>query len=362
VISFEPDALTVHRARRGPDEGGHPQVAICMATFEPQLGLLHRQVESIRAQTADDFVCIVSDDASSDATYAEIRRLCEGDPRFSVSRGDQRVGFYRNFERALSLVPRGVRFVALSDQDDVWEPDKLAVLAAAISEPGVLLAYSDMRIVAADGTPVASSYWTDRRNNFTNLGSLLLVNTVTGAASLFRRQLLDDALPFPAVAGEAYHDHWLACVALACGRIAFVERPLHDYVQHGANVVGRHEPMPDELKGGLVRALSRFARNPVLRARNTAVHARRFYVDEVLQRRVFADELERRIGHAAPPSKRRVVRRVARLGSPGSVLWLLARSARDVSGDSETLGLENQLVKGIVWSWLHPAEARRHAA
>ena len=334
-------------------------IAICMATFEPQFGLLRRQVESIRAQTERDFVCIVSDDASSDATYAEIGRLCEGDPRFSLSRGDRRVGFYRNFERALALVPRGVRYVALSDQDDIWERDKLSVLAAALREPSVLLAYSDMRIVATDGTVVAPSYWTDRRNNFTNLGSLLLVNTVTGAASLFRRELLDDALPFPSVPGEAYHDHWLACVALARGRIAFVERPLHDYVQHGANVVGRHEPMPDELKGGLVRALRRFARNPVRRARNTAVHARRYYMDEVRPRRVFAAELERRIGRAAPPSKRRVLRRVARLGAPRSVLWLLARSARDVSGDSETLGLENQLVKGIVWSWLHPREARR---
>ena len=45
-----------------------------------------------------------------------------------------------------------------------------------------------------------------------------MINTVTGAASLFRRELLDVALPFPDVPGKPFHDHWLACVALAIGR------------------------------------------------------------------------------------------------------------------------------------------------
>lgn len=328
------------------------RTAICMATYEPELDLFERQVESIRAQTEDAFVCIVSDDASSDATYAEIEGVCARDARFVVSRSDRRLGFYANFERALTLVSPGIDRVALSDQDDVWYPEKLRVLGRALDEPGVLLAYSDMRIVDRDGSPIADSYWTDRRNNHTNLGSLLLVNTVTGAASLFRRELLDLALPFPRVPGPVYHDHWLACLALACGRIAFLPTPLHDYVQHGGNVVGRHEPMPDELRGGLVRALGRFVAAPRRRARNTIRHARRYYEDDVVPRQMLAQELERRVGGRASAEQRAVIRRVARLGSLGSLLWLLGRSARDVMGESETLGLENQLVKGIVWSRL----------
>ena len=55
-------------------------------------------------------------------------RLVAGDPRFVVSRSPRRLGFYRNFERALALAPAGARHVALADQDDVWHPDKLAVL------------------------------------------------------------------------------------------------------------------------------------------------------------------------------------------------------------------------------------------
>ena len=65
------------------------------------------------------------------------------------------------------------------------------------------------------------------------IASLLIANTVTGAASLFRREVGELALPFPQPPGTQYHDHWVALVAMACGEIAYVDRPLYDYVQHG---------------------------------------------------------------------------------------------------------------------------------
>ena len=40
------------------------------------------------------------------------------------------------------------------------------------------------------------TYWTYRRHNHTNFGSLVLANTVTGAVSLFAREVRDYALPF----------------------------------------------------------------------------------------------------------------------------------------------------------------------
>jgi O-antigen biosynthesis protein len=333
-------------------------VAICLATFEPDPVLVAGQVASIRAQTHSNFVCIVSDDASSSAAFAVLEELCAEDDRFTLHRSDTRLGFYRNFERALSLVPAQVDFVAFSDQDDVWHTDKLDVLIDVASGASANLTYADMNIVSEHGQLLAQSYWTDRRNNWTDLGSLLLINTVTGAASLFRRELLNDALPFPRATGEAYHDHWIACLALALGTIAFVNRPLHDYVQHGSNIVGRHEPLPREFKGGLLNAARRFVRNPRRRWANTVGHARRYYEEEVVPREVFARELERRLDGRIAREKVAVVKHVARMSSsPASLAWLLARSARDVRGESETLGIENQLIKGILWNYAQRAKA-----
>ena len=65
-----------------------------------------------------------------------------------------------------------------------------------------------------------------------------MANSVTGAASLFPRRLLDYALPFPPRQFHHFHDHWLGLTALALGEIRFVERPLYDDVQHGDAVLG----------------------------------------------------------------------------------------------------------------------------
>src|SRR5262249_15268955 len=39
--------------------GGRARVAIAMATFDPDLELFHRQIESIREQTLTDWVCVI---------------------------------------------------------------------------------------------------------------------------------------------------------------------------------------------------------------------------------------------------------------------------------------------------------------
>ena len=65
-------ARGAHRARAGRAPGARggaasrrgASVAICMATYEPPPELLERQLDSLRAQTRSDWVCVISDDAS----------------------------------------------------------------------------------------------------------------------------------------------------------------------------------------------------------------------------------------------------------------------------------------------------------
>ena len=329
-----------------------------MATFDPDLALLEGQIRSIKAQTCENWFCVVSDDATDAGKLEQIRALLADDPRFRLSASDERRGFYRNFERCLEFVPRDAAYVALADQDDVWHPDKLKLLVEEAAGSEALLIYGDMRVVDREGKVLSPTFWVGRTNNHTDLGSLLLTNTVTGAASLFRRSLLEDVLPFPAPIGEAYHDHWIACVALALGSIAYLDVPVHDYVQHGSNVVG-HGEAHDDLRGGLQHAARRFVVSPRRRWHNTVTHARRYYEDDVVRRQVLARALEERLGDRIRPKARADVERVARLGSSlRSLAWLLGRSGRDIRGTSPTLGIENQLVKGVLWHWGRIARAR----
>ena len=113
------------------------------------------------------------------------------------------------------MAPAEAELLALCDQDDRWYPEKLATLRARLGD--AQLVYSDQRLVDARGQVLRDTLWRGRRNNHTDLASLLIANTITGAATLFRREVADLALPFPDTPGLQFHDHWLALVALAPG-------------------------------------------------------------------------------------------------------------------------------------------------
>ena len=71
------------------------------------------------------------------------------DPRFVLSRSPRRLGFYRNFERALALAPDDARYVALPTRTT---PGTRTSSRRCWRELGdARLVYSDARIVGADG-------------------------------------------------------------------------------------------------------------------------------------------------------------------------------------------------------------------
>jgi glycosyltransferase involved in cell wall biosynthesis len=332
-------------------DAGGPRVAICLASYNPPSDLLARQLASIRAQTHRNWICLISDDCSSPERYSELTRAVGDDPRFVLSRAPRRLGFYGNFERALGLVPADVDYVALSDQDDEWHPDKLSALLDAIGE--AQLVYSDARVVSRDGEVRSETWWTVRPNNHTDLLALLVANSVTGAASLFRRDLLEHALPFPPAQFTHYHDHWLALVALAKGEVAYVSRPLYDYVQHGSASLGHARA------NRTVTLRERILRRPALheRIRMWRLH----YFADVCRLRQFATVLELRLG---PQISRRKRRRLGRVLAAEHSLPALARlglrGARGLADTarSPTLGAEWMVFCALAWRRLLALTAR----
>jgi hypothetical protein len=290
---------------------GGGKVAVCLAVHRPDPQLLRRQLASLQAQTYADRTLVRFDD-------------------------DAGIGAYRAFERCLAQVSTDAAFVAPCDQDDVWHPDKLAVLVDALERSGALLAYSDVRVVTAEGTVLSETYWTDRDNGWRDMGDLLATNVVTGAASVLRREVLDVALPFPAEVDGSFHDHWLALCALAVGEIAYVDRPLVDYVQHGANVVG-HAP--------------RHAPAGVRSSEPWRVRAARDRERHVVRPQVMARALLERAADRMTPVKRRAVERAARGDSTWAdvarLVWLaLGEQARP----RRTLDARRRAARGAVWA------------
>jgi glycosyltransferase involved in cell wall biosynthesis len=329
-----------------------------MATYNPPAELFARQIQSIIDQSYSRWLCVISDDASGADALERMREIISRDERFTLFPSQSRLGFYRNFERSLRLAPQEAQLIALSDHDDRWHKDKLETLISNLKD-GAMLVYSDMNIVDVDGNLLASTYWTTRPNNNTNFASLIMANTVTGAASMFRRELLSYALPFPERIGEAYHDHWIACVALALGEIAYVDRPLYDYVQHQNNVIGHFAPARKSFAKKSLRLLTHPGGAREAIAKNLG-QWRAIYFHDLMRLKMLARVIELRCTDRLSGEKRKILRRIARLDeSLVAESWLAMRSLKNWGRTSETIGAENSLLRALVWrryasvrSWL----------
>ena len=135
---------------------------------------------------------------------------------------------------------RDAAYVALSDQDDRWHPDKLerARRDRSRRDPGATLAYSDMRIADGEGRD-------PRRHLLVPAPQRLRRHRLAGDRQHGHRRGLAlparaarprAAVPARRSTAEHYHDHWLALCALATGEIAYLDRPTYDYTRHGESV------------------------------------------------------------------------------------------------------------------------------
>ncbi len=213
---------------------------------------IEEQLSSILAQERLPSEIVISDDASSDGTLDVVEtflagaRVAHPEIRFHVVKNLAPLGVVRNFEAALRLATGS--FIALCDQDDVWLPSKLRVLAARLeNDPSLALLHSDARLVGEHGDPLGLSLFDALRISRSILRQerksggfpqLMKRNIVTGATVLFRRSLLDVAGDFPR---SWVHDEWLAAVGAATTAIDYEAAELIDYRQHSQNQIGAQQ-------------------------------------------------------------------------------------------------------------------------
>ncbi|MEV7609486.1 glycosyltransferase [Microbacterium sp. NPDC089320] len=227
---------------------------IVLAAYRPSRELFTRQLASIRDQTVTDWECIISVDGEAQTVEEVVAEVAAGDERFRIVADGSRLGFYLNFERGLAAVPAEAEWVALSDQDDFWYPDKLATLLPYLTESAIVSGQA--RLVSHPGEDVLG--FTERRQ--LDPASTMIVNQFTGSLCVFRRDLLTTALPFPRLSSHTVaHDHWLAVVGMAQGGGRIIDDVVQDYVQHSANVFGD----PSRLRLGPIATLRRAWGNAV---------------------------------------------------------------------------------------------------
>ena len=210
---------------------------------------LPAQLDSFAAQSHGRWDLIVSDDGSTDASREIVRdfaaRMRAAGRRVTLTEGPRR-GFVANFLGLIGQAPPAARWLALSDQDDVWLPDRLARGLAALTalpEDRPALYCSRTWITDADLVRRRLSMRFARRPGFLNAlvqniaaGNTILLNPA--AAALARAA----APAAAAVPGLAAHDWWLyQLVTGVGGTVIHDPEPTLLYRQHAENQIGAND-------------------------------------------------------------------------------------------------------------------------
>ncbi|MGO9607064.1 MAG: glycosyltransferase family 2 protein [Candidatus Binataceae bacterium] len=227
---------------------------------------LPAQLDSIRRQTRPPDELVICDDRSSDRTRNIIDAFAAAAPFPVRLHGNEaNLGIARNFEQAIGLCSGDV--VCLSDQDDLWYPNKLARIEKLFSiAPSAGLMFSDADLKDENLRPMG---WTLHQSFGCAQPSNVLLDSgaeavgvllgkrfgIYGNTMAFRARFKHLVLPMPdkirAPYLKGFHDVWIAVLIASVADVAILGEPLLAYRQHGGQHGG--SPLPDPLRQRLER-------------------------------------------------------------------------------------------------------------
>lgn len=221
----------------------HIMISVCMATYNGAR-FVEAQLKSILDQLRASDEVVIVDDGSTDETVEMIKQL--KDSRVQLIENTSNHGPIGGFMKAIQHAKGDYLF--LSDQDDVWLPDKVDKVMAAFEKQQAKLVVHDGIVTDQSLKPIDNSW-----NHFSHripshsLLKTLIKNGYTGAMMAFSRELVPLILPFPK--NLPMHDWWIAVVALKHHmKIVVLSDKLMYYRRHAGNVTGRHKQIPEMIR------------------------------------------------------------------------------------------------------------------
>ncbi len=222
------------------------KIEVLMAVYNGS-AYIREQIDSILNQTYENWHLTISDDGSTDGTdliadeYAakypeQITRVYSG-----VRFGNARDHFMWLSENCTS------RYMLYSDQDDVFNPEKMSRLMDAMQNAErqwgrdlPILVFSDQTVVDENLNVIEPSLMRCQKQAFDSFDyhALLIQNVVTGGAMMVNRPLCSLAVQCCSRERIIMHDWWMAATAARFGKIIYLDEPLSLYRQHGGNSVG----------------------------------------------------------------------------------------------------------------------------
>lgn len=245
------------------------RVSVAMCTYNGEQ-YIAEQLASIESQTMLPTEVVICDDGSSDSTMAIIESCAQASSiNFRVIRNKSNLGVVGNFSHCLSLCQGD--YIAMCDQDDVWEPQHIeSSMQALLAEEGKfgkeapLLVYSDVGLIDGRGKGIGNTFFCVSRfkpASFPEYRIFAVQNIAPGCSMVLNSELARQACPISDRA--VMHDWWLLLYASIAGSVVFKENITVKYRLHSGNLMGVQDDMVSVFAKFLVpfRSLIKVKRN-----------------------------------------------------------------------------------------------------
>lgn len=197
-------------------------VSVIMCTYNGEK-YIREQLDSILLQTLQPKEIIIIDDCSTDSTYQILCNYKERHPNLiQLERNNQNLGINKNFFKAMNMATSN--YIAISDQDDIWEPNKIEEQIRTIN--------NNLMCVCASRpftTTNAALRWDKRIPNYSLLRQVF-VGCLPGHTMLISKKILD---LIPNIDNmHRYYDVILSMVAEAYCSITYIDKVLVHHRMH----------------------------------------------------------------------------------------------------------------------------------
>lgn len=206
------------------------KVCVLMSTYNGEK-YLNEQMDSILNQKNIEVDILVRDDGSTDNTLNILKEYIKKYKNISYYTGTN----LRSAKSFMNLLftAKEYNYYAFSDQDDVWDKNKLYVAVSKLKE-GYNLYGGKKSIVDSE---LKKMNCEDEIPFSLNLGSVILRCRIAGCTMVFDKKLREELLKYnPKVL--SMHDSWVLKVAASIGKIFYDQKEYILYRQHSNNVVG----------------------------------------------------------------------------------------------------------------------------
>jgi len=193
-------------------------------------------LDSILLQTYKDIEYIIIDDKSADNTVRIIQNYMKKDSRINLYINLVHLGINKNFERGIKLAKGN--YIFLCDQDDLWDRTKVEKMVNKI-KCGYGLVYCDLKVIDVTGKVISRSFHrligTDNLYTKNITKYLLFRNLTNGCSICFKRELINDVIPFP---DNVIYDWWLMFKVSLKYKIGKLDEQIMSYRIHDNNAIG----------------------------------------------------------------------------------------------------------------------------